>query len=107
MQNTGVLNNITNLLAKILPSGASAYLFGSQARGDNSNDSDWDLLILLNGDEPLKIEERGALAMPIYMLSADLGIEINPVFYSNGEWEQRSKTLFYKNVIKNRIKIWG
>lgn len=107
MQQTNILSNITNLLAKILPRDASAYLFGSQARGDSSENSDWDLLILLKGDTPLKFEDRGAISMPIYMLSAELGVDINPILYTNTEWEKRCLTPFYKNVIKDRIKIWG
>lgn len=107
MLRTKTLGKITKLLAKILPRDASAYVFGSQARGDYSDNSDWDILILLNGDVPLKIEERGALSMPIYMLSAELGVAINPLLYTNSEWEKRSLTPFYKNVIKDRIKIWG
>lgn len=107
MQRAKIIRNITDLLTKILPRGASAYVFGSQSRGDYSATSDWDLLILLNDKEPLKIEERGALSMPIYMLSAELGVDINPIFYTNNEWEQRRSTPFYKNVIRDRIKIWG
>ncbi len=94
-------------MARILPRGASAYIFGSQARGDYSEHSDWDLLILLKGDTPLKIEERGVISMPIYMLGAELGVEINPVLYTRSEWKKRSVTPFYKNVIKHSIKIWG
>lgn len=107
MQRSKILRNLTNLLARILPGDASAYVFGSQARGDYSEKSDWDLLILLKGDMPLKIEERGALSMPIYMLSAELGVDINPILYTNSEWEKRRLTPFYKNVIKDRVKIWG
>jgi len=94
-------------MARILPGDASAYVFGSQARGDYSDKSDWDLLILLNSGKSLKLEDRGFISMPIYMLGAELGVEINPVLYTNSEWEQRSLTPFYKNVIKDRIKIWG
>lgn len=107
MQRAKILKDITELLTKILPGDASVYVFGSQARGDYSDKSDWDLLILLNGDSPLKIQERGYLSMPIYMLGAELGVEINPVLYTQSEWEKRSLTPFYKNVIKDRVKIWG
>lgn len=90
-----------------MPAGASAYVFGSQARGDNTNDSDWDLLILLRGDGILNIEDRGALSMSLYLLGAEMGVEINPVLYTHTEWQQRRFTAFYKNVINDRIKIWG
>jgi len=107
MQRSKILKNITDLMARILPLDASVYVFGSQARGDYSCKSDWDLLILLNCDAPLKLEERGIISMQIYMLGAELGVEINPILYTNTEWEERSITPFYKNVIKDRVKIWG
>lgn len=102
-----VLNKIRDLLAKILPKDASVFLFGSQARGDNSQHSDWDLLILLNHMGRLSMHDRGALTMPFYMLGAELGVEINPVLYTNGEWQKRNFTQFYKNINKDAIKIWG
>jgi predicted nucleotidyltransferase len=42
-----ILEQIKQLKQVILPND-TLILFGSQARGDNSEDSDWDLLILLN-----------------------------------------------------------
>ena len=40
-----VLNSIRELLAQILPPYATARLYGSQARGDAHEGSDWDILI--------------------------------------------------------------
>lgn len=107
MQRTNIPKNITTLLAKILPKGATAYLFGSQAREDYSEFSDWDLLILLNEERPLGLETRGALSLPLYMLGAEIGVNINPILYTNAEWEKRKFTPFYKNIVRDRLKIWG
>ena len=35
-------------MREVLPGDAQLLFFGSRARGDNRNDSDWDILILLN-----------------------------------------------------------
>ena len=48
-----VFNRLKETLQKLLPPGSHAYLYGSRARGDAGEDSDWDILILL--DKP-KIE---------------------------------------------------
>ena len=48
MDNQNVYTNLRETAAKVLPPGSSLYLYGSRARGDYHEDSDWDLLILLN-----------------------------------------------------------
>ncbi len=42
MDRNRILKSIKDLLAHTMPQGASVFLFGSQARGDYSSDSDWD-----------------------------------------------------------------
>lgn len=43
-----ILAAIRKCLTKNLPSGGKAILFGSQARGTAREDSDWDILIILD-----------------------------------------------------------
>jgi len=65
---------------------AKVYLYGSRSQGKATNESDWDLLILLNRD---------------YDLEFDLGEVISPMVYSEKEWNTKYKyTPFYKNVMK-------
>jgi len=45
-----IFNEIKSLKRQILPN-ERLILFGSQARGDEKEDSDWDLVILLNKDK--------------------------------------------------------
>ena len=47
------LTAIRECLAKNMPSGGKAILFGSQARGIARDDSDWDILIILDKEELL------------------------------------------------------
>ena len=42
-----ILQSIKNRSAEIMPMNAKVILFGSQARGDYHEGSDWDILILL------------------------------------------------------------
>ena len=51
MKQTDVINNIKRVAKATLPPNSSMLLYGSRARGDSREDSDWDLLILLDKSE--------------------------------------------------------
>lgn len=48
MNQEALLNKIKKTIREIEPE-ADIYLYGSRARGDSTQDSDWDLLILVEG----------------------------------------------------------
>ena len=50
MERAQIIDNIRQVAARVLPKGSSLYLYGSRARGDNHDDSDWDLLLLLSDE---------------------------------------------------------
>jgi len=95
---------IRQLGKEILPENAKLLLFGSQARNDARPDSDWDLLILLDG-EKVSNNDFDRWVYPFVSLGWSLGVEINPVAYTFGEWQQRQITPFYKNVMKERVEL--
>lgn len=83
---------------------AKAYLFGSQARGDERPDSDWDVLILL--DKPhLTASDYDNYSFPLRELGWELGETINPVLYTLNDWAKNSFTPFYKNVTQEGIAL--
>lgn len=92
-----ILSSIRALGAKVLPKGARLILFGSQARNDAHEDSDWDLLILLN-DKQLNNDTFGAYAYPFVELGWEYGTYFSPKIYTYSEWAKRKGTLFYDNV---------
>ena len=92
-----ILSSIRALGAKVLSKGARLILFGSQARNDAHEDSDWDLLILLN-DKQLNNDTFGAYAYPFVELGWEYGTYFSPKIYTYSEWAKRKGTLFYDNV---------
>lgn len=48
MESARIIDSIRQVAAKVLPKGSTLYLYGSRARGDAHEDSDWDLLLLLD-----------------------------------------------------------
>ena len=65
--------------------------------GDARVDSDWDILILIDG-ERATCEDFEKFAYPFVDYGWSVGEQINPLIYSFEDWSKRSITPFYKNV---------
>ena len=76
-----VIDSIREVAAKTLPQNSSLLLYGSRARGNAHEGSDWDLLILL--DKP-KIEESDydKISFPFTLLGWNIGELISPQMYT-------------------------
>ena len=99
-----ILKDIRALKRQILPN-EKVILFGSQARGDAREDSDWDLLVLLNKKGEITYEEDALYGYPFDEIGWSFGIAINTLLYSTEDWEKRKITPFYKNIEKEGIVI--
>jgi len=102
--NQQIFKEIQALKRRILPN-EKVILFGSQARGDARPDSDWDLLVLLNKDERNFMADYDEYAYPFTEIGWDYGVAINPVLYTQKQWEQGRIFPFYKNVMREGIEI--
>ena len=103
MEQAQVIQRITELGKKILPEGASLWLYGSRARGDARPDSDYDLLVLLNKDT-LK-EQDTDIIYSMSELGWDLSTEINTHVYPRREWNTWTYSPFYKNVEREKVVL--
>jgi predicted nucleotidyltransferase len=64
---------------------ADVILFGSRARGDAEDDSDYDLLILTDGDAGLQSEDR--FRQSLYPLELETGAVLTVMAYNRKVWE--------------------
>jgi len=67
-----------------LISGGSVFLFGSRARGDSKDDSDWDILIIT---ENINEEIKSNILKTLYDIELEENVIINPLILSRNAWE--------------------
>ena len=88
---------------KHVPADGQIWLYGSHARGDAHEGSDWDLLILLN--KP-KLEARDYdITYPFRELGWDIGEEINPHIYTQKQWDEWTFLPYRKNVERDKFVL--
>lgn len=73
---------------------AKVILFGSRARNDAREDSDWDMLILTESAVTLKVEQT--FRHKLFELELEFGQSISVFVYSISDWngKHRSTPLF-------------
>ena len=102
--NQEIFREIQTLKRQLLPN-EKVILFGSQARGDEREDSDWDLLVVLNRKGKRNLDDFDKYAFPFEEIGWDYGVAINPVIYTKEQWEQGKIFPFYKNVMREGIEV--
>ena len=104
MRRTEVVIQISQAIRRVAPS-ATAILYGSEARGDARDDSDIDVLILLDGDKR-NLKHEDELAGELYNIELATGNLVSPMIMLRKQWENRPfKTPFYINVMNEGIRL--
>jgi len=75
---------------------AEVILFGSRARGDFHEFSDWDFLILLA--KKVTPELRDAIWEKMYDLELQTDSVISTLIHNKKDWEDRKVTLLYQII---------
>ena len=101
--NKQIFEEIQVLKRQILPN-ERVILFGSQARGDAREDSDWDLLVLLNKEKRNFIEDYGQYGYPFSEIGDKYGAYVSVKIYTKKDWEAYP-SIFRYNVEQDGIEI--
>jgi len=85
----------------------SVTLYGSVARGESGSQSDVDILVVADKDEPWKI--RRTLYEIIYPVIAALGVDISFMVVRRKDWTEMlgSGDPFAVSVLKEGRPLWG
>jgi uncharacterized protein len=102
--NSILFDRIKKTVQNVEPS-ADIILYGSYARGEQKEESDIDLLILVSNNN-LSYEDRKKISYPLFNIEAEVGISISPLIYDKGTWENKHYvTPFYKNIKEDGILL--
>ena len=85
-------------------SGVRVILFGSQARGDSNEASDWDLIVFMDKDK-LEETDHDIYSYPLFELGWEIDAQIHPLLYTFKDWQSRSFSPFYKNVEREGMTL--
>ena len=101
MKQREVIGHIKRVAKNVLPQGSALYLYGSRARGDFHEDSDWDLLLLL--DKPkLEHGDFDRYSYPFIEMGWNIGEDIRPHAYTKDEWFNGPHSMFFYNVEQDK-----
>jgi len=106
MNRTAYIEQIKSVISKVAPT-SEVILYGSEARGDAREDSDIDLLILVDKDE-ISYQEKVDITNPLFELELqnDCSVNISPLVYTRKQWYERPfRTPFYINVMNEGIRL--
>ncbi len=85
---------------------ATVILYGSYARGEQREDSDIDLLILLDSEkEKLTFMEKKIITYPIYDIGIDTNTLISPKVYTKKGWAHHRVTPYFENVNREGVVL--
>lgn len=104
MNRKELIDRLKYMIKSVSPN-SQAILYGSEARGEAKQNSDIDILILVDKDVLSPVEED-VITAPIYDLEIETGTVISPIVMTRKAWDAaKRKTMFYYNVMKDGVLL--
>ena len=103
-----ILNKLFEKTLPIFKCIDSAYLYGSYARGDYNNESDVDILLIVDLSQEEISDKRMAVASVSSELSLEYGVTVSVTVKPKTQFNRYFSVLpFYQNVLREGIKYAG
>ena len=94
---TKYISQLIRTYVNSIDNDAEVILYGSRARGDERNDSDWDILILT--DYSVDMTQERKFRDKLYDSELETGEPFSVFVYSKSDWQTKQRiTPFYYNV---------
>ena len=105
MKSSLTIQQLSNYALGRVPKGTSIWLYGSRARGTERDDSDWDVLILLD-KKKIEQEDFDKISYPLIEFGWHFGADLSPQLYTRAEWKQMHNTPYCQNVEREKKIIY-
>lgn len=107
-QTEEILKTIKPELQRVVPEDSMVLLFGSRARGDEREDSDFDILVLLNREGRANSNDNMGVGYDVSEVFWNNNQTVNVVINTAEEWQaKKGRSLFYHNVMEDAKKLWA
>jgi predicted nucleotidyltransferase len=104
MDNQIIKQKIRDTISGEAP-GAKIILFGSRARGTETKESDWDIIVLLN-QPTVTFKDEQKIRHKLYDVELEIEEPISTFVYSMNDWNTKmSVTPLYHNVRREGIYL--
>ena len=100
-----IIDAIRPELQRVVPEGSQVLLFGSRARGDEREDSDFDILVLLDREGRATTEDNMGVGYDVNVLFWNRDYDVGTLVQTKKEWSNQYFTPFYHNVMKEAVAI--
>lgn len=104
-QNHNMLDILRMTAMAVMPKGGKVFLYGSRAKGTATEESDWDLLLLID-KQKLDENDFNNIAYPFVVAGWNVGADVSPQLYTYVEWKQREITPYYQNVERDKVVVY-
>jgi len=99
-----MLNRCKKAIRQVIPD-ADVILYGSRARGDANEYSDYDILILVNGSADIALDTK--FVENIFPIELDSGAVLTLMTYSRQQWDTPLYRAmpFHKNIDREGVLL--